>query len=259
MTVAPANAFPVVALGGSAGGLAAFTAFFEAVEATPGPVNMAFVVISHLSPDHKSHLAELLQRKVRLPVLEVAAKTEIEAGHVYVIAPGQALVVRQGWLEPHRRGPGIAHPVDELFTSLGEDAGSRAIAIVMSGTGSNGSAGLSAVREGGGLVLAQSPESAEFKEMPTRAIGTGFVDSVLLPEEMIATILHYAWHLPPPVIAEQREATKAEPEEEENKENAFGAILGILRANTSIDFRSYKTGTLQRRIARRIGFLRLES
>jgi two-component system CheB/CheR fusion protein len=152
MTVSLAEAFPIVALGGSAGCLAAFTAFFDAVEALADPVDMAFVVISHLSPDHKSHLAELLQRTVRLPVSEVAGRTRIEAGHVYVLAPAQALAVRQGWLEPHKRGAGIAHPVDELFASLGKDAGSRAIAIVMSGTGSNGSAGLSAVRERGGLI-----------------------------------------------------------------------------------------------------------
>ncbi len=260
MTVAPANAFPIVALGGSAGGLTAFTAFFEAVEASGDPIDMAFVVISHLSPDHKSHLAELLQRTVRLSVSEVAGRTRIEAGHVYVLAPGQALVVRQGWLEPHKRGAGIAHPVDELFASLGEDAGSRAIAVVMSGTGSNGSAGLSAVREGGGLVLAQSPDSAEFGEMPRRAIGTGFVDSVLLPEEMIATIARYAEHLRSPAAGEQQqEANTSAVQNEAGKEKAFKAILGTLRANTSIDFRNYKTGTLQRRIGRRVGLLRLNS
>src|SRR5208282_2829221 len=196
MNVSSDTSFPIVALGGSAGGLRAFTAFFEAVEALSNADGMAFVVISHLSPDHKSHMAELLQHTVRLPVLEVTGRTRIEAGHVYVLAPGQTLVVRQGWLEPRKRDTGsIHHPVDDLFASLGEDAGSRAIAIVMSGTGSNGSAGLSAVREGGGLVLAQNPESAEFDEMPRRAIDTRLVDSVLLPEEMIATIVRYTEHL----------------------------------------------------------------
>ncbi len=266
MNDSPDASFPIVALGGSAGGLKAFTAFFEAVEALSDADGMAFAVISHLSPDQKSHMAELLQHTVRLPVLEVASRTKIEAGHVYVLAPGQTLVVRQGYLEPRKRETGpFHHPVDDLFASLGKDAGSRAIAIVMSGTGSNGSAGLSAVREGGGLVLAQSPESGEFSEMPRRAIDTGLVDSVLPPAEMIATIVRYKEHIRSPAAVEHKEDTAAptgqEAEEKEpgEQQKAFKAILALLRARTSIDFRNYKAGTLQRRIGRRIGFLRLNS
>jgi two-component system CheB/CheR fusion protein len=255
--------FPIVALGGSAGGLKAFTSFFEAVEESGDADGIAFVVISHLSPDHKSHLAELLQHAVHLPVLEVAARTKIEPGHVYVLAPGQSLLVRQGSLDPRKRETGIVHhPVDDLFASLGKDAGSKAIAIVMSGTGSNGSAGLSAVREGGGLILAQNPDSAEFGEMPRRAIGTGYVDAILLPKDMMATIVRYAEHLRSPPHGEGKGEEAAQLEQniegkEPGERTAYKSILATLRARTSIDFRNYKTGTLQRRIGRRIGFLRL--
>ncbi len=266
MTGSSGVSFPIVALGGSAGGLKAFTAFFQAVQASNNANGMAFIVISHLAPDQKSHMAELLQHTVRLPVLEVKDRTRVEAGRVYVLAPGQTLLVRKGWLEPRKRETGpFHHPVDDLFASLGQDAGSRAIAIVMSGTGSNGSAGLSAVREGGGLVLAQSPESAEFSEMPRRAIDTGLVDSVLHPAEMITTIVRFTEHLRFPVALENQEDTAAptgqEVEEKQpgEQQKAFQAILALLRARTSIDFRNYKVGTLQRRIGRRIGFLRLNS
>ncbi|MGO9986700.1 MAG: CheR family methyltransferase, partial [Rhodomicrobium sp.] len=264
--MASCNSFPIVAIGGSAGGLKAFTAFFEAVQAPGNADGIAFIVISHLSPDQKSHMAQLLQHSVALPVLEVTDRTKIEAGHVYVLAPGQTLVVRQGYLEPRKRETGpFHHPVDDLFASLGKDAGPRAIAIVMSGTGSNGSAGLSAVREGGGLALAQSPDSAEFGEMPRRAIDTGLVDSVLPPEEMIATVVRFTEHLCVPAAAERKEDAAApavqgaEEKQPEEQEKAFKAILALLRARTSIDFRNYKVGTLQRRIGRRIAFLRLNS
>jgi two-component system CheB/CheR fusion protein len=263
MTRSPGKSFPIVALGGSAGGLRAFTAFFQAVQAAGDCEDIAFVVISHLSPDQKSQMTELLQRVVRLPVSEVAGRTRIEAGHVYVLAPGQTLIVRQGNLEPRKRETGpFHHPVDDLFASLGKDAGPSAVAVVMSGTGSNGSAALSAIREGGGLVLAQDPETAEFSEMPRRAIETGFVDSVLPPEEMIATILRYKEHLLSPsgggIEGESTFAQQA-PERQETAEDqkAFKAILGLLRARTSVDFRNYKAGTLQRRMSRRISFLRL--
>lgn len=256
--------FPVAALGGSAGGLQAFTTFLEAVEALGEPPGIAFIIVPHLSPDHESHIAELLQRTCRLPVSGVTQSTAIDADHVYVLMPGQTLFVRQGRMEPQPREPGADHhPVDDIFASLGAEFGPRAVAVVLSGTGSNGSAGLTAVRENGGLVLAQAPDTAEFGEMPRRAIDTGLVDSVLPPEEMAGFLTRYAEHLRSAPAAGRRGDTAEEGQAEEKESGddggGFSAILGLLEAQSSIDFRHYKFGTLQRRIDRRVQLNRLDS
>ncbi|MPY69819.1 MAG: hypothetical protein GEU92_07020 [Alphaproteobacteria bacterium] len=185
--------FPVVGLGASAGGLKALSAFFTAIEARDARPGMAFVVITHLAPEEESHLAELLQHRTRLPVTQVADSTEIEVDHVYVLRPNQTLLVRRGRLEPQARSADVPpHPVDDLFRSLGVECGPWAVAITLSGTGPNGSAGLPTVKENGGLILAQTQESCDFPDMPRNAVATGLVDAVLPPDQMIEVLARYA-------------------------------------------------------------------
>jgi PAS domain-containing protein len=175
--------FPIVGIGSSAGGLEALQKLFGAMHADSG---LAFVVAAHLDPTHESHLSSLLSRCTRMPVAEIENSIKVEPDHVYVIAPDQELTIKGG--VPHTNKPtaprGQRHPVDSFFRSLAEDQGERAIAIVLSGTGSNGSLGLRFIKAEGGTVIAQDPETAGFEGMPRSAIATGIVDLVLPPEKM---------------------------------------------------------------------------
>ncbi len=251
--------FPVVALGASAGGLAALTAFFDAVDAIGGAPNAAFIVLPHLSPHEKSRMADILQTHVALPVQEVDKPMRIEADRVYVLPADRSLTIVDGHVEPRPRGSDVPpHPVDDLFLALGPRYGPRAVAVVLSGTGSNGSFGLGAVKEHGGLVLAQAPDTADFSDMPRHAIETGLVDHVLAPADMPATILAYARHVPPDA-ADETTAEATPPGEPAPREDGSGyeAILDVLRNRAGIDLRQYKPGTLTRRIDRRVALHRL--
>ena len=170
--------FPVVGIGASAGGLGALMQFFEHMPVGNG---MAFVVILHLSPNHESSAAEIFQRATTMPVIQVDAVTAIEADHVYVIPPSHDLTMNDGHLqlsEPTRiSGRHVA--IDLFFRTLAQVHKERAIAIVMSGTGTDGAAGLARVKEQGGITLAQTPEDAEYDGMPKAAIATRMVDFVL--------------------------------------------------------------------------------
>ena len=147
---------------------------------------LGFVVAAHLDPTHVSHLTELLSRCTKMPVTEIESSIKVEPNHVYVIAPDQELTIRDGVVHTNKpTAPrGHRHPVDSFFRSLAEDQGERAIGIVLSGTGTNGSLGLRFIKAEGGLVLAQDPETAAFQGMPRSAIGTGVVDLVLPPDKM---------------------------------------------------------------------------
>ncbi len=169
------DAFPVVGIGASAGGLRAFQEFFSALPARPG---MAFVLVQHLSPDHESTLAAIIQTRTEMIVTQVTDHPLVEPNRVYVIPPGKHLEIEDGHLhlvEAHRdRGRPAA--VDHFFRSLAEDVGPRAVCIVLSGTGSDGSLGLKAVKERGGLTMAQAPDDAEYDGMPRSAVDTDLVD-----------------------------------------------------------------------------------
>jgi two-component system, chemotaxis family, CheB/CheR fusion protein len=195
-----------------------------------------------------------------MPVRRIEEAVEIEPDTVYVVPPDATLVMENGTLAVRARGRnGDNHPVDDLFVALAGAFGERAGAIVCSGTGTNGSAGIAKVHEAGGCVLAQTPEEAEYDEMPRCAIRTGFVDVVLPPKEMAASLARTARRLLAPASGAESEA----PADRPARAGEFGAsdpmarILATLRARAGMDFRQYKKATLERRIERRLHLLNM--
>ncbi len=233
----------IVGLGASAGGLEVLEQFLAHVPAASG---LAYVVVQHLDPTHKAMLAELLQRATKMPVREVARGTQVEPDTVYVIPPNSELTVANGAL--HLALPvqprGLRLPIDVLFSSLARDQGERAIGVVLSGLGSDGTLGLQAIKSQGGLTLAQQPESAQFDSMPNSAIAAGAVDIVALPAEMPQRIL---------LVAAQRQAASLPANGDDSRSWSLNAILGLLRERCRHDLSLYKPSTLTRRIERRVG------
>ncbi|RYE95442.1 MAG: chemotaxis protein CheB, partial [Oxalobacteraceae bacterium] len=180
--------FPVVGIGASAGGLPALQTMFENM---PAVNEMAFVVILHLSPKHPSSAAAILQRVTRMPVVQVTSQVQIQPGHVYVIAPNQQMAMMDGLLEvgelERPRGQHVA--IDLFFRTLAAVHRERAIAIVLSGTGSDGAVGIARVKEQGGVTIAQAPADAEHDGMPSAAIRTGAVDFVLPVSDMAQKLI----------------------------------------------------------------------
>ncbi len=245
--------FPVVGIGASAGGLAAFEAFFSGmpVDAEPG---MAFVLVQHLAPDHKSILSNLIQRYTRMQVFEVEDGMPVQPNCAYIIPPNRDMAFLNGTLqllEPSApRGQRL--PIDFFFRSLAQDQHELAIGVVLSGTGSDGTQGVRAIKGEGGIALAQNPESTEYDGMPRSAIATGLVDYVLPPAEMPAQLIAYVSHAfgKPP---------KAESPLAPKTENALKKIFILLRVQTGHDFSQYKPSTIQRRIERRMAVHQIEA
>ncbi len=236
---------PIVAIGASAGGIKALQQFFEAMPENPG---IAFVVVLHLSPSHESHLAEILQRSTSLDIVQVDDTPKIEPNCVYVIAPNSVLTIADGRLStrPPNNQHERRHPVDAIFASVAEACGARAISVILSGTGSNGSAGAQAVRERDGVVLAQDPATAEYAEMPRNVILSGLADRVLAPAEMGAVLVGY-------VQGSLKLIDRKEEELARTIAPDLNSILSILRSRGHHDFAPYKKKTLVRRILRRMG------
>ena len=187
--------FPIVGIGASAGGLAAFEAFFSGMPVDTDP-GMAFVLVQHLAPDHKSILTELVQRYTRMQVYEVKDGMEVQPDCAYIIPPNRDMAFLNGTLQLLEPAAprGLRQPIDFFFRSLAQDQRERAICIVLSGTGSDGTLGVRAVKGEGGMVMAQNPDSADYDGMPRSAIATGLVDYVLPPAAMPAQLLAYAAH-----------------------------------------------------------------
>ena len=182
--------FPVVGIGASAGGVEALNAFFDGL---PRESAMAFVVVQHLPPERESLMAEILARHTHLPVLQVTGGLTLQAGHVYVTRPGFTVTLERGVFklgEPVEKR-GHRRPVDDFFRSLADMQQEKAIAVVLSGMGTNGTAGARAIKAAGGLCFAQSPESAEFPAMPTSLIHAGYADQVLPPGDIGRAIVQY--------------------------------------------------------------------
>ena len=234
----------VVGLGASAGGLEALEQFLAQVPAGSG---LAYVVVQHLDPTHKAMLVELLQRATLMPVREAAESMRVEPGVVYVIPPNKELSVVRGLL--HLAQPsqprGMRLPVDVLFCSLAREFGDRAIGVVLSGMGSDGTLGLKAIKAQGGLALAQQPESAQFDSMPASAIAAGSADIVAPPAELPARILR--------VLAAQRAASPHTEVADDGSQQVLHSILKLLREHSKHDLSLYKTSTLKRRVERRMG------
>ena len=241
----PAGPCPVVGMGASAGGLEAFQKFFGAMSADSG---MAFVLAQHLDPRHETMVPELLSRVTAMRVELVREQAPIEANHVYVIPPNALLTVEQGLLrlrKPKDSGTTGRVAIDTLFRSLAEDQGGNAVCILFSGSGTDGTLGLRAVKEHGGMAMAQTPESAKHDSILRSAIATGMVDQVLSPEDMPAKLLEYAAFLR---SAHRLEGGVLTPESSDE----VVRICALLRHKTGHDFSRYKAGTLARRIQRRM-------
>ena len=187
--------FPIVGIGASAGGLAAFEAFFSGMPADTDP-GMAFVLVQHLAPDHKSILTDLVKRYTRMKVFEVEDGMAVKPNCAYIIPPNRDMAFLNGTLQLLEPSAPRGHrmPIDFFFRSLAQDQRERAICIVLSGTGSDGTLGVRAIKGEGGMVMAQNPESTEYDGMPRSAIATGLVDYVLPPAEMPAQLIAYVAH-----------------------------------------------------------------
>ena len=248
---APRLAFPVVGIGASAGGLEAFIEFFDAM---PSDRGLAFVLVQHLSPKHESMVAELLQKHTLMPVHQVEDGLEVMPDHVYVIRPGHTMTIKDGrlWLGESLLKPGHSRPVDDFFRSLAEEQRERAICIILSGMGSNGTAGAQAVKVVGGLGIAQEPASAKFTSMPRSMIDANLADFVLKPAEMPDMLLRYTGH------AYVHDETPADVLAR-SEGRQVNDILTILRAATRHDFTGYKRPTLVRRIQRRMSLTQIGS
>jgi two-component system CheB/CheR fusion protein len=245
----PNDGFPVVGVGASAGGLDAFRTLLDAFPADAG---IALVLISHLDPTHASMLVDLLSSHTTMPVAQATNGMPLERNHVYVIPPQAYLSVPNGVLEVSTpRAPhGARLPFDFFLNSLAEEYDERAVCVVLSGTGADGSTGLQAVSEKGGLVIAEDPDEAAFDGMPRSAIGTGSVNLVLPVAQIPEAIVRYTRH--PYVTAGHR------PSPEDGDDEALNEIIELLRARTSRDFTRYRKPTLLRRIRRRMATAGIE-
>jgi two-component system CheB/CheR fusion protein len=245
--------FPIVGIGASAGGLAAFEAFFSGMPAGTNP-GMAFVLVQHLAPDHKSILTELIRRYTSMQVFEVEDGMVVQPNCTYIIPPNHDMILANGTLQ--LMDPSAPRwqrlPIDFFFQSLAQDQQERAIAIVLSGTGSDGTLGVRAIKDKGGMVIVQDPISTEHDGMPRNAIGTGLADYILSPAEMPAKLITYVTH----AFTKPPESTTILIPE---AENALKKIFTLLRIQTDHDFSQYKPSTIHRRIERRMAVHQIDT
>ena len=247
------NVLLIVGIGASAGGLDAFKSFFAN---TPADTGMAFVLVQHLSPDHKSMLVELLAKTTAMGVIEAADDMEVKANCVFVIPPDSTLTVQGGRLRITRPAPprDSRRPIDTFFQSLAEDQGENAIGIVLAGTGSDGSLGLATIKERGGLTLAQAEfDHQAMPGMPLSATTTGQVDEVLAVEAMPARLSAYQQHLTS--VAPSKDGDGAR----KDAGSHLMTIMAALRARSGHDFSEYKEKTLVRRLQRRMQVLQVDT
>jgi len=239
--------FPIVGMGASAGGLEAFEAFFSHM---PDACNMAFVLIQHLDPTHKSIMASLLERHTAMKVTEISDGTKVEVNHIYLNPPDKYVEIINGTLTLTDRPEsyGSALPIDHFFRSLSEDQRNRAICIIFSGTGTDGTLGLRCIKAEGGLAFVQDEKEAKYDGMPRSAIDTGLADFVLPVAKIPAELTKYVEH---PYMSE------ATSSEDQFKQNA-SKIFTLIRSRTGHDFSNYKVNTIRRRIGRRMAVHHLD-
>lgn len=246
-----AREFTVVGIGASAGGLDACRRLLRALPANNG---MAFILVQHLDPTHESMLVDLLAGYTAMTVQQADDGMRIAPDHVYVIPPGTYLAVAGGAL--HLSQPQARHgarlPFDFLLHSLAEDRGARAVGVILSGTGADGSLGLKTIKEKGGLVIAQDPDEAAFTGMPRSAVMTGAVDLVLQVADIPSRLLEYDRRLAG-AHARNSEIPR------DVMQDVLLNIIDLLRTKTAYDFRLYKSGTLQRRVERRMAMAAVEA
>ena len=240
------EAFPIVGVGASAGGLEAFT---QLLKALPADTGMAFVLVQHLAPTHPSALAEILSRATKMPVMEVNEEATVEPNHVYVIPPDRSMILVRGALQLLPREGGLHRPVDQFFRALAEDRRHQAIGVVLSGTASDGTVGLEAIKGEGGITFAQDA-TAQHEGMPHSAIASGCVDFVLPPDGIAREIVRISQHPYAAPVAEARET--------DDKPN-LAEVVQLLHHATGVDFTHYKFNTLFRRVTRRMVFQKMDT
>ncbi len=238
------NTCPIIGIGASAGGLEAVKDFLGAAQPQS---EMAFVLVQHLDPNHESMMAELIGRRTQMQVHQIVGGERVEADHVYVIPPGSQLTIEDSVLSlsPFAEPRGLRRPIDDFFVSLAQDQGPNVACVVLSGTGADGSTGLRAVKENGGVVVAQQPDTAGYDGMPMAAIGTGLVDFILAPEQIYEKLWGYF----------KRRAERGDTPDGVPVAEHLEDICIALRASVGHDFSGYKRATMLRRIDRRMQVL----
>ena len=241
---------PIVGIGASAGGLEALELFLSHVPAACG---MAFVVVQHLAPDHIGMLPELLQRITRMKVTQVRDAVRVSPDCVYVIPPNKDISIRDRilYLQAPVEAHGLRLPINSFLISLAEDCAELGIGVILSGMGSDGSLGLKAVKEQGGLTLAQEPATASFDSMPQNAIATGCADIIAPPDEMPGLIMDFLRCASPKSCPDHGVC--------ETDQTLFGKITTLIKAKTRHDFSLYKTNSVYRRVERRMGIHKIDS
>ncbi|OLE59984.1 MAG: hypothetical protein AUG17_00415 [Crenarchaeota archaeon 13_1_20CM_2_53_14] len=244
------DSFPIVGIGASAGGLEAFT---QLLRELPSDVNVALVLIQHLDPTYKSMLTELLSRTTNLTVLEVTDGVRVKPRHVYVIPPNTAMTISERVLHLTARVEveGKHMPIDHFLLSLAKDQKSRAIGVILSGTSMDGIQGLRAIKDEGGITIAQDEQSAKYYDLPRSAVAAGCVDLVLRPQDIAQELVKLSRHPYVPYL-ETEGAENLLPQSDLEK------IFGLLRKATKVDFADYKHATIKRRILRRMLILKTE-
>ncbi|HEY6063326.1 MAG TPA: chemotaxis protein CheB, partial [Chitinophagaceae bacterium] len=238
------NLFPVVGIGASAGGLDAFKKLLKAI---PEDSGMAYVLVQHLDPKHESMLPELLQKVTNIPVIEIADDIKVLPDHIYIIPSNKMLISNDGVLELTPRPAKIKNernlPIDLFFSSLAEVHQSHAIGVVLSGTATDGTLGLKAIKDHGGITFAQDEASAAYEGMPHSAAQAGVVDFILPPEKIPQKLLEVIH------IIGNSHTTENLPQQDAE---VFKQILSLLRIRKGTDFTYYKQTTIRRRILRRM-------
>lgn len=235
-----------VGIGASAGGLEALQIVFQNMPANAG---VSYIIIQHLSPDFKSLMAELLSKHTDMPVHMVTDGMTVEADTVYLIPPGKSMALSGGqlWLKDQPQNQGLNQPIDVFFRSLAKDQKETAVAIVLSGTGSDGSHGIQSINEAGGLVLVQNPSTAKFDGMPKSALNTGLADYTVAPQDIGQTLSNFFTH-PAIVNANNGLNTKIT-----QADDTMDALFSLLKRLHKIDFSHYKASMVAQRIQRRLG------
>ena len=238
------NLFPVVGIGASAGGLDAFKRLLKAI---PEDSGMAYILVQHLDPAHESILADLLQRVTNIPVQEISDNIQVEPDHIYIIPSNKLLTATDGVLQLSARPPKSQKnmPIDLFFSSLAEVHQSHAIGVVLSGTATDGTLGLKAIKDHGGVTFAQEQQTAAYDGMPQSAIDAEVVDFILAPEKIPSQLLALDSRIK---IGRENEDGNAQ----QILEDGFRQILSMLRTRRGVDFTYYKQATIRRRISRRI-------
>ena len=241
--------FPIVGIGASAGGLAAFENFFSAISDDTTP-NAAFVVIQHLDPSHKSILTDLIGRYTRIPVYETKNGMVVQPNCVYVIPPNRDMIIEYGTLQLQEpsKPRGLHQPINLFFRSLALNKQELSIGIILSGTGEDGTLGARAIKDAGGMVMVQSPESSEYDGMPRSAIAADLADYVLSPAEMSAQLIAYV-----------NQVFGKRPHVIPKAEDALKKIFNLIRTKTGHDFSDYRQNTISRRIERRMAITNVNS